>query len=166
MTAFIVSWGHTLTPVEKSADLFARCPSCSALTFVVCLIGLEASRKCRYFTSFSPEKTWSWRSAKAIKQSQKLWNILTWLVFTLFSTHTQLQIWNYVYHHGGEISHSAVFVWIIFIIISRRPKQSQNCTIFTNCPVVSNMLYLSWVVYVSHEQNTLLSVCHLWHENV
>lgn len=64
MTSFIASWGHTLTPVWKTADLLARWPSCKARTVVVCLIGLEDSRKCRYFTSRSPDKSRSWRSTR------------------------------------------------------------------------------------------------------
>lgn len=84
MTCFIVSWGHTLTPVLKSADLFARCPSCTALTFVVCLIGLEASRRCRYFTSLSPDKPWSWRSARAVSKVTSLGrHIIMWPDFFL-----------------------------------------------------------------------------------
>lgn len=78
MTAFMVSWGHTLTPVVKSADLFVRWPS-GALTFTVCLIGLDAARKCLYFTSLSPEKPWSWRSARAISEVISLGtNIIIW----------------------------------------------------------------------------------------
>lgn len=64
--SFIVSWGHTLTPVPNTGDLFTRWLPCAA----ACLTGLETSRKCRYFTSRSPGKPWSETSAN---QNQNFW---------------------------------------------------------------------------------------------